>query len=422
VLPWFKLAECNQRLSGDLHGTTGPLKVSDTRFRHPLSLAFVKAAQECGLAYNQDFNGELQQGVGFYQTTTHEGERASTAATYLAAVKGRPNLTVVTGAHVHRVLIEGGRAVGVSWRDSSGMHEARAKKEVVLSAGALATPKLLLLSGVGPAAQLRQFGVAVHQDLAGVGENFQDHLECSVYGQCREPISLLGNDQGWAAFMHGVQWKLFRTGLLTSNVVESGGFFDTAGSGRPDIQFHVLPTLVGDVGRDPLPGHGISLNPCFLRPASRGVVRLASADPEAPATFDGRYLSAPEDVATLVRGVKLARRILRAPSLARVVSDELAPATQAEVPDSVIEAHVRSHAKTVYHPAGTCRMGADNDPAAVLNTDLKVRGVAGLRVADASAFPLLMSGNTNAPVVMLAERCAASILGQATPAQVSAAA
>jgi len=420
VLPWFRLAEGNQRLSGDLHGTEGPLKVSDTRFRHPLSLAFVKAAQECGLDYNHDFNGARQQGVGFYQTTTHEGERASTAATYLAAVKGRPNLKVATGATVHRVVIEGGRAVGVVWRDAAGLHEARATREVVLSAGALATPKLLLLSGIGPAAQLQQFGIAVQQDLPGVGENFQDHLECSVYGRSREPISLLGSDKGWTALMHGVQWKLFRTGLLTSNVVESGGFVDTAGTGRPDIQFHVLPTLVGDVGRDPFPGHGISLNPCFLRPASRGVVRLASADPEAAAAFDPRSLSAPEDVATLVRGVKLARRILRAPSLARVVSEELAPAAEAQVPDSVIEAHVRSHAKTVYHPAGTCRMGADGDAGAVLTPQLQVRGIAGLRVADASAFPLLMSGNTNAPVVMLAERCAAAMLGRSSPAQVDA--
>jgi choline dehydrogenase len=420
VLPWFKRAESNQRLSGELHGTDGPLKVSDTRYRHPLSLAFVKAAQECGLDYNHDFNGSRQHGVGFYQTTTHEGERASTAATYLAAVKGRPNLTVATGALVHRVVIEGDRAVGVVWRDGSGLHEARAKREVVLSAGALATPKLLLLSGIGPAAQLRQFGIPVRRDLPGVGENFQDHLECSVYGRCKEPISLLGNDQGWAAFLHGLQWKLFRTGLLTSNVVESGGFVDTAGTGRPDIQFHVLPTLVGDVERDPLPGHGISVNPCFLRPASRGVVRLASADPETGAAFDGRYLSAPEDVDTLIRGVKLARRILRAPSLARVVSEELAPASEAEVPDSVIEAHVRSHAKTVYHPAGTCRMGAEDDAAAVLDPELRVRGIAGLRVADASAFPLLVSGNTNAPVVMLAERCAAAMLGNATPAQAHA--
>ncbi len=422
VLPWFRHAESNQRLSGDLHGTNGPLKVSDTRYRHPLSLAFVKAAQECGLDYNHDFNGRRQDGVGFYQTTTHEGERASTAATYLAAVKGRPNLTVATGAQVHRIGIEGGRAVGVAWRDASGMHEARARREVVLSAGALASPKLLLLSGIGPADRLRALGITVQRDLAGVGGNFQDHLECSVYGRCIEPISLLGNDRGWTAFMHGLQWKLFRTGLLTSNVVESGGFVDTSGGGRPDIQFHVLPTLVGDVGRDPLPGHGLSINPCFLRPASRGSVRLASADPEAPATFDGGYLSAPEDVATLMRGVKLARRILRAPSLARIVSEELAPEAEEDVSDAVIEAHVRSHAKTVYHPAGTCRMGGDNDAGAVLTPELAVRGITGLRVADASAFPLLVSGNTNAPVVMLAERCAAAMLGQASPQPAPAAA
>lgn len=422
VLPWFRLAEANQRLADDHHGTDGPLVVSDTRYRHPLSLAFVKAAQECGLAYNHDFNGAQQAGVGFYQTTTRDGERASTAATYLAAVRGRSNLTVVTGARVHRVLIEAGRAVGVVWRDAAGLHEVRARREVVLSAGALATPKLLMQSGIGPAAQLQQLGIAVQQDLPGVGENFQDHLEVSVYGRCRAPISLLGNDRGWAALQHGLQWQLFRTGLLTSNVVESGGFVDTTGSGRPDLQFHVLPTLVGDVGRDPLPGHGISLNPCFLRPASRGVVRLASTDPEAPAEFDGRYLSAEADVQTLVRGVKLARRILRAPSLAKLVSGELAPAADAEVPDAVLEAHVRSHAKTVYHPAGTCRMGGAGDAGAVLTPELQVRGVAGLRVADASAFPLLVSGNTNAPVVMLAERCAALALGQTSPTQVRTAA
>lgn len=410
VLPWFRKAEANQRLAGDFHGTDGPLKVSDTRFRHPLSLAFVKGAQECGLNYNHDFNGADQAGVGFYQTTTHEGERASTSATYLAAVRDNPLLTVVTGALVHRVVIEGGRAVGVVWRDASGTHEARATREVVLSAGALATPKLLMLSGVGPGEQLHRFGIAVQKDLPGVGENFQDHLEVSAYGRCREPISLLDNDKGLTALKHGLQWKLFRTGLLTSNVVESGGFVDTTGAGRPDIQFHVLPTLVGDVDREPLPGHGISLNPCFLRPASRGVVRLASADPEAAAEFDGRFLSQQSDVDTLVRGLRLARRILRAPSMAKVVDAELAPSANAELTDEQLEAHVRSHAKTVYHPSGTCRMGADGDPMAVLTTDLRVRGIQGLRVADASAFPLLVSGNTNAPVVMLAERCAAFIL------------
>lgn len=410
VLPWFRKAESNQRLAGGFHGTDGPLKVSDTRFRHPLSLAFVKGAQECGLNYNHDFNGADQSGVGFYQTTTHEGERASTAATYLAAVRNSPLLTVATGALVHRVVVEGGRAVGVIWRDASGLHEARATREVVLSAGALATPKLLMLSGIGPGEQLQRFGIPVQQDLPGVGENFQDHLEVSVYGRCREPISLLGNDQGLKALQHGLQWKLFRTGLLTSNVVESGGFVDTTGTGRPDIQFHVLPTLVGDVDREPWPGHGISLNPCFLRPASRGVVRLAGANPEMAADFDGCFLSQQSDVDTLVRGVRLARRILRAPSMAKLIDTELAPSAQAELSDEQLEAHVRSHAKTVYHPSGTCRMGADHDPLSVLTPDLRVRGIQGLRVADASAFPLLVSGNTNAPVVMLAERCAAFIL------------
>jgi choline dehydrogenase len=420
VLPWFRRAESNQRLADRFHGTDGPLKVSDTRYRHPLSLAFVKGAQECGLAWNQDFNGAEQAGVGFYQTTTHEGERASTAATYLDAVKGRSNLTVITGAQVHRVTVEGGRATGVVWRDAAGLHTAEARREVVLSAGALATPRLLMLSGIGPGAQLQRLGIPVRQELAGVGENFQDHLEVSVYGRCREPISLLGNDQGLKALAHGLQWQLFRTGLLTSNVVESGGFVDTTGRGRPDVQFHVLPTLVGDVEREPWSGHGISLNPCFLRPASRGVVRLASADPEAKADFDGRFLSEQADVDTLVRGVKLARRILRAPSMAKVVDAELAPAAGAEVTDDVLEAHVRSHAKTVYHPAGTCRMGAASDPMAVLTPELGVRGIAGLRVADASAFPLLVSGNTNAPVVMLAERCAAFALDQAGAARQAA--
>lgn len=421
VLPWFRLAESNQRLAGDFHGTDGPLKVSDTRYRHPLSLAFVKGAQECGLPYSHDFNGAQQAGVGFYQTTTHEGERASTSTTYLAAVRDNPNLTVVTGAMVHRILIEEGRAVGVAWRDGSGMHEARATREVVLSAGALATPKLLMLSGVGPAEQLRRFGLPVHRDLPGVGENFQDHLEVSVYGRCREPISLLDNDKGLAALKHGLQWKLFRTGLLTSNVVESGGFVDTTGSGRPDIQFHVLPTLVGDVDREPLAGHGISINPCFLRPASRGVVRLASPDPEAAADFDGRFLSEPSDVATLIRGVKLARRILRAPSMAKLIDTELAPSANPELTDAQLEAHVRSHAKTVYHPSGTCRMGSDSDPMAVLTADLRVQGIKGLRVADASAFPLLVSGNTNAPVVMLAERCASFMLNTPSPSLPAAA-
>ncbi len=411
VLPWFRRAEGNQRLSDAHHGADGLFKVGETRFHHPLSHAFIKGAQECRLPYNHDFNGPEQAGVGFYQTTTHEGERASTAASYLKGVLGRPNLTVRTGALAHKILFEDRRARAVVWRDArGGEHISSATREIILTAGALATPRLLMLSGVGPAAHLQAVGIPVVLDLPGVGENFQDHLEVGVYGRCREPISLAGNDRGLKALKHGLQWTLTRTGLLCSNVVESGGFVDTGGQGRPDIQFHVLPVLVGDVDRAPLAGHGISINPCYLRPAARGQLRLGGPDPATPARLDGRFLSEQADVDTLVRGVKLARRILRAPSMRKLVSEELAPSAGAELDDRALEDYVRARAKTVYHPVGTCRMGADTDPRAVVDTRLRVRGIDGLRVCDASVMPTIVSGNTNAPVVMIAERCSDFLL------------
>ncbi|MBB4845053.1 choline dehydrogenase-like flavoprotein [Paucibacter oligotrophus] len=411
VLPAFKKAENNQRLAGRLHGTEGPLRVSDPRCRHPLSLAFVRAAQQVGHSYNDDFNGETQAGVGFYQSTTMDGKRGSTAATYLAEVLGNPLLSVRTGAQVLKILLQDGQACGLRYRDAQGqVHELRAQREVLLSAGALASPKILLLSGLGPGEQLQKLGITTERDLPGVGENFQDHLEVSVYGRCRDPISLLGQDRGLAAMRHGLQYALFRQGLLSSTVVESGGFFDTSGAGRPDVQFHVLPTLVGDVGREPLAGHGISLNPCVLRPQSRGTVRLRSPDPLAPMLFDPRSLSAEADVQTLMRGLKLARQILRAPALQALISEELAPAKEALIDDATLERHVRSHAKTVYHPAGTCKMGVD--PMAVVDPQLRVHGVGRLRVCDASVMPTLNSANTNAPAIMIAERCAEFVLGR----------
>lgn len=409
VLPVFKRAEANQRLSEPFHGTNGVLKVSDQRFRHPLSLAYVRAAQEAGYRYCDDFNDGTPSGVGFYQTTTFEGRRGSTAATYLRAVQDDPRLKVITGAHVTRVVMENGVPVGVAFRGARGdAAEARIREELILAAGALATPKLLLLSGIGPAADLARLGIPVIRDVAVVGANFQDHLEVSIYGRTREPISMLGNDIGFKALKHGLQWTLFKTGLLTSNVVESGGFFDTSDGGRPDIQFHVLPVLVGDVGREPLEGHGISLNPCFLRPKSRGTVRLRSAEPMDPIDFDPRSLAEQADVDTLVRGLKVARKILRQPSLARLVEKELLPGAEPELTDAVLEDHVRRYAKTVYHPAGTCRMGGDE--ASVVDPTLRVRGVNRLRICDASVMPSIVGGNTNAPVIMIAERCADFIL------------
>lgn len=409
VLPAFRRAERNQRLAGPLHGTDGPLAVSDIPYRHPLSLAFIKGAQEAGLPYNDDFNGMTQAGVGFYQTTTFGGRRGSTAATYLAAVRHNPLLTVETDCHVTRILFENGAAAGVEYLSGNGAPAtARASHEIVLTAGALASPKILMLSGVGPADPLQALGIPVVYDAPEVGEHFQDHLEVSVYGRTREPISLAGQDRGLNALRHGAEYALFKSGLLTSNVVESGGFFDTGATGRPDVQFHVLPVLAGDIDRAPLAGHGISLNPCFLRPKSRGTVRLASADPRAPIRFQANYLSHADDVQTLMRGVRLARQILRTPAMSQLIESELLPGAAAELSDAELESYVRNHAKTVYHPAGTCRMGGDG--TSVVDPQLRVRGVRGLRVCDASVMPTLISGNTNAPTIMIAERCAEFML------------
>jgi len=412
VLEAFKRSESHMRLGDAYHGTEGPLKVSDTRYRHPLSLAFVKAAQQVGLSYNDDFNGEQQDGVGFYHTTTFDGQRGSTAATYLAEVKSSPNLTIMTGKYVARVLFDATRkATGVELVDkkTGALSQLSVREEVILSAGALSTPKILMLSGIGPKEHLNEHGIPVLVDAPQVGQNYQDHLEVSIYGRTREPISLRGNDQGLTALKHGIQWTLYKTGLLTSNVVESGGFVDTSDCGRPDIQFHVLPTLVGDVDREPIDGHGISINPCFLRPKSRGFAKLRSANPLDSMVFESGALKEQEDVDTLMRGVKLARQILRAPALADMVERELRPSEQADISDAEIEAHVRSHAKTVYHPVGTCRMGSDAN--AVVDPTLQVNGVSGVRVCDASVMPTLVSGNTNAPTIMIAERCAEFILG-----------
>ncbi|HSV53452.1 MAG TPA: GMC family oxidoreductase N-terminal domain-containing protein [Burkholderiaceae bacterium] len=408
VLPAFKRAEANELYAEPLHGRDGPLRVSQPRFRHPLSEAFLKAAQQSGLPANADFNGATQAGVGFYQSTTFDGERGSTAATYLAAVRRDARLEVRAGVHVTRIVVEADRAVGVEFVESGHATQVRCTQEVLVCAGALASPKLLMLSGIGPGEKLQALGIPLAQHSPGVGQNYQDHLEVSVYARTRSPISMLGHDKGLRALRHGIQWQLFRSGLLASNVVESGGFVDTTGGDRPDLQFHVLPVLVGDVGREPLAGHGLSVNPCVLRPKSRGSVTLRSADPSAPIVFDAGALREQADVDTLVRGVKLSRKILRAPALAEVIAHELLPGSADTLSDAQIESHVRTHAKTVYHPAGTCRMGSD--AGSVVDTELRVRGVAGLRVCDASVMPTLPSGNTNAPTIMIAERCAEFLL------------
>ncbi len=409
VLPVFRRAEANQRLAGPYHGTEGMLRVSDTRHRHPLSYAFLRAAQEAGVPYTDDFNGADQAGAGFFQTTTMEGRRGSTARTYLASVRGRANLTIRTEAATLAILMENGAATGVCWRASDGsVQTATAREEVILCAGGIGSPKLLQLSGIGPADHLAEHGIAPRHDLPGVGENYQDHVSAPVYGQTREAVSVLGQDKGLNAARNGLQYLLTRTGLLSSNIVECGAFVDTGGAGRPDVQVHFTPTLVGDVDRAASPGHGVTVNPCVLRPTSRGTVRLRSPDPHDPAMLRANVLSTREDVETLIRGVKLGRRILRAPSLAKVIEREIAPSPSDDVSDEALETHVRALAKTVFHPVGACRMG--RDAMAVTDPQLRVHGVPRLRVADVSVMPLLVSGNTNAAAVMIGERCADFLL------------
>jgi choline dehydrogenase-like flavoprotein len=411
VLPVFRDLENNQRLSGEFHGAEGELRVSDRRYGHPLSWAFIRAAQEAGLPYNEDFNGARQEGVGFYQTTTFNGRRCSAAEAFLREAARRGNLTILTGARVHKVTFDGPRAAGVLLENGE---RVSARKEIVLTAGAIATPKLLLLSGIGAADHLKAHGIEVIADAPGVGENYQDHLEATVQAEVKDPISLFGEDKGLRGARHMLQYLMTKTGLLTTTVVESGGFVDTTGAGAPDLQFHVLPCFIGFADRLAEPGHGISIGPCFLRPQSRGTVKLRSADPKDSALFNANSLSAPADVETLARGVELAIKITEAPSLARIIKRRVLPKPGVERDPEALRDYVRGIAKTVFHPSGTCKMGRPDDPLAVVGEDLKVRGVEGLRVADASIMPTLVSGNTNAPTIMIGERAARFMLGRET--------
>ncbi len=413
VLPVFKALENNETLSDEYHGRSGALHVSVTRYQHPLSQAFVTAANEVGLKLNPDFNGKVQDGVGFYQTTTHNGRRWSSAMAFLRDAEKRPNLTIMTQTRVARITIENRRATGVELLDGTRISASR---EVALTAGAIASPKILLLSGIGDGAHLRSHGIEVVADLPGVGQNYQDHLEVPVQGETRDPISILGQDQGLKAVGHMLQFLLARRGLLTSNVVESGGFADTRGTGQPDVQFHVLPSLVGFADRDPEPGHGISIGPCFLRPRSRGFVKLRSSQPGDSAHFVANSFSDPEDLETLVRGVELSIRILEAPALARLIKRRVLPKPGVEQDPKALRDYIRQTAKTVFHPSGTAAMGRPDDRQAVVGPDLKVFGIEGLRVCDASVMPTLTSGNTNAPVMMIAARAASFMTGKPIPA------
>ena len=410
VLPYFRKSERNDRIADAFHGGDGPLSVTDIPHHHPLNSAFVRAAQQAGIAYNHDFNGAAQLGVGYFQVTQENGERASTARAYLRPALSRGNIALRLEATVERVALENGSAKGVRWRQGQETHEAQATRGVIVCAGALGSPKVLMLSGIGPAAHLSEQGVDVLHDLPGVGRNFQDHLQIPNYYATRAPISLLGQDKGLNAIRHGLQWLLFRSGLLTSNVGEAAAFADLDGDGRADVQIHSFPVFVPDHERPAPDGHFFSISPCDLRPKSRGKVLLEGKDPNRQVRLVANALADPADVATLVKGLKLCRAIARTPALSAYLGAEYAIGGTPDDADDILADYVRNYVKTVYHPVGTCRMGTG--PDAVVTPQLHVRGLDKLYVVDASLMPAIVSGNTNAPTIMIAERAADLIRGK----------
>jgi choline dehydrogenase-like flavoprotein len=402
VLPYFRRAEDQARGANHYHGTGGPLAVSDLQYHNVLSEAFLAAGRECGFAENADFNGATQAGLGWYQVTQRDGRRCSAAAGYLRPVLGRANLRVETGALATRVLVEGGRVTGVEYAKGAALHTLKAGA-VTLAGGAVNSPQLLMLSGIGPAAELEALGIRPLADLPGVGANLQDHLDYCTLVKSTRPVSYDFSKLEEVGV--GLRYFLLRSGPGTSNIAEAGGFLTTPGAacGRPDVQLHFVPAQLDDHGRNRLPGHGYTFHCCVLRPQSRGRIRLASADPAAKALIFANYLAEPGDATTLIAAMRMVRDIAAARAFDAFRGEELFPGAAAQS-DADLLAAIRAKAETIYHPAGTCRMGSD--ARAVVDARLRVRGVEGLAVADASVMPTLVSGNTNAPTIMIAERAA----------------
>ncbi|HEX7688189.1 MAG TPA: choline dehydrogenase [Burkholderiaceae bacterium] len=404
VLPYFRRAEHNERIADEYHGTGGPLNVMDLRSPNRYLQAFVDAGAQAGYPVNHDFNGAEQEGIGPYQVTHRNGERFSAAKAYLTPSLGRPNLHVITGAQVTRVLFEGRRAAGVEFRRDGRLEQLGARHEVLMAAGALQTPQLLMLSGVGPAADLSKFGIGVVHDLPGVGRNFHDHVDVvQVVDAPRMKETFGVSASAIARITRGIfDWRNRRTGMLTTNFAEAGGFIKSQPSEAiPDLQLHFVIGKLIDHGRKTVLGHGISSHVCLLRPLSRGTVTLASRDPMAAPRIDPNFFDHPDDLARMVRGFRLMRAIMSQPALSRFGGREL-PRSAGAVSDAQIEQFIRDYADTIYHPVGTCRMG----PGAmdVVGADLRVHGIEGLRVVDASIMPRVVGGNTNAPVIMVAEK------------------
>ncbi len=412
VLPYFKRSEGNTRGDSEFHSSNGPLGVSDPRHKNVLSEVFLKASQQAGFPQSSDFNGPEQSGFGFYQTSTRDGSRSSSAEAYLKPVRQRPNLTVITQATAHRVLFENDKACGVRYSiNQNDTQEIKARREVIISGGAINSPQLLMLSGIGPAAHLQSHGIEVLFDAPGVGGNLQDHLDVCTMQRCTQKVTYdKTNDVAIA-----LNFYLFKQGIGTSNIAESGGFVRSklAEDERPDIQFHFVPAQLDDHGRNRLPGFGYTLHACFLRPKSRGRISLNSAHPNDKVKIESGYLSDAEgfDIRVMREALHLSRKILSQEAFQAYRGEELFPGEQVQ-DDADIDAFVRRKAESIYHPVGTCKMGDSSDKNAVVDSQCRVHGVSGLRVVDASVMPKLIGGNTNAPTMMIAERAADMILGR----------
>jgi choline dehydrogenase len=412
VLPYFRRAEDQQRGEDPLHGVGGPLAVSDVCEPHALCEAFIAAAQQAGFPRNDDFNGPTQEGAGYFQLTARHGRRCSTAVGYLRQARRRPNLAVVSNALASRILFSGRRAIGVEYRCGDTTRIAYANAEVIVAGGTFNSPQLLQLSGLGPAALLQSFGINVIADMPGVGAELQDHLQVRIQYRCTEPITMNDVIHSWKhRAAAGLRYALFRKGLLAIGAGYAGGFFRTSAlAATPDVQVHFIIFSADTAGAALHSFPGFIASVCQLRPESRGFVRIKSADPSTPPAIQPRYLSTPTDRDTVVAGLKLLRRIMSQPAMRRYIAEERAPDPRC-TSDAELLAFARAAGTTVFHPTSTCRMGSDS--TAVVDERLRVHGIERLRIVDGSIMPTVVSGNTNAAIVMIAEKGADMILRDA---------
>lgn len=412
VLPYFKRMETSHGGEEGWRGTNGPMHVKRGPQKNPLYKAFIDAGREAGYPVTADYNGRQQEGFGAMEMTVHNGRRWSAANAYLRPALKRGNVKLITHAFAHRVLLEGKRAVGVEYDVGGDIRHVKARREVIIAASSINSPKLLQMSGIGAPEVLKAAGLEVAHALPGVGENLQDHLEIYFQIRCKEPVTLYSKLNWFSKGLIGAEWLFFKTGLGTTNHFESCGFIrSAAGVDYPDIQYHFLPAAMRYDGKAAFPGHGFQVHVGPMRSKSRGFVRVKSKDVRQAPRILFNYLSHPDDLTEWRSAVRLTRELFKQPSMQRFAADEIQPGPKVQS-DAEIDAHIREHCESAYHPCGTCRMGSANDPMAVVDEHCRVIGIEGLRVADSSIMPRVTNGNLNGPTLMIGEKASDHILGR----------